>query len=80
MRIVLQRVSHASVSVGTSTADPDHVTAQLDTAWRYQGLGVRCYYFNAPIMFWLFGTIWLVLASLGALVLMHIFDTAPSRD
>jgi uncharacterized membrane protein len=72
--------SHGSISVGSSTADADHITAQLDTAWRYQGLGVRCYYFGVPIMFWLFGTLWLVLSSLGALVLMHIFDRPPSRS
>jgi uncharacterized membrane protein len=72
--------SHASVSVGASSADAEAITAQLDTAWRYQGLGVRCYYFGAPIMFWLFGAPWLALASLGAVALMHLFDRVPSRS
>jgi uncharacterized membrane protein len=77
----LRLFAHASISVSaTQTAAADHVTAQIDTAWRYQGLGVRCYYFAAPILFWLFGTLWLVLADLGALVLMQTFDRAPSRS
>lgn len=71
--------SHVGVSIGMSTADPDQITAQLDTAWRYQGLGVRCYYFCAPVMFWLFGTPWLMLASIAAVGLMRLFDRVPSR-
>jgi len=77
----LRLFAHASISISaTTTATAEHVTAQVDTAWRYQGLGVRCYYFAAPILFWLFGTLWLVLADLGALALMHAFDRAPSRS
>jgi uncharacterized membrane protein len=71
--------SHASVSVGAATADPEPIAAQLDTAWRYQGLGVRCYYFGAPVMFWLFGAPWLVIASIGAVALMQLFDRVPSK-
>jgi uncharacterized membrane protein len=71
--------SHASVSIGLASAEAEPITAQLDTAWRYQGLGVRCYYFGAPIMFWLFGVPWLMLASVGAVTLMQLFDRVPSR-
>jgi uncharacterized membrane protein len=71
--------SHASVSIGAGSAEAEPITAQLDTAWRYQGLGVRCYYFGAPIMFWLFGTPWLMLASVAAVALMQVFDRVPSR-
>lgn len=72
--------SHASVSIGAGSADAEPITAQLDTAWRYQGLGVRCYYFGAPVMFWLFGAPWLVLASIGAVALMQLFDRVPSHE
>lgn len=72
--------SHASVSIGAASADAESITAYLDTAWRYQGLGVRCYYFGAPIMFWLFGTPWLLLASVGAVALMQLFDRVPVRS
>ena len=72
--------SHASVSIGTTSSSPARVTAQIDGAWSYQGLGVRCYYFAAPLLFWLFGTHWLVAADLGVVVLMQIFDNAPARN
>lgn len=71
--------SHASVSIGAGGDDAEPITAQLDTAWRYQGLGVRCYYFGAPIMFWLFGTPWLMLASVAAVALMQLFDRVPAK-
>lgn len=71
--------SHASVSIGAGADDADPITAQLDTAWRYQGLGVRCYYFGAPIMFWLFGAPWLMLASVAAIALMQLFDRVPAK-
>ena len=71
--------SHASVSIGTKTSAPERVIAQIDSAWSYQGLGVRCYYFAAPLLCWLFGAHWLVIADLGALALMHAFDDAPAQ-
>ena len=71
--------SHASVSIGTKTSAPERVVAQIDSAWSYQGLGVRCYYFAAPLLCWLFGTHWLVVADLGVIALMHAFDNAPAR-
>jgi uncharacterized membrane protein len=67
--------AHASVSIGHKGSRPSIVVAQIDAAWSYQGLGVRCYYFAAPIVFWLFGAIWFVLAGLGSIAVMHHFDT-----
>jgi len=72
--------AHATVSVGSKTATVTQVTAQIDAAWSYQGFGVRCYYFAAPIVFWLFGTPWLVIADVGTLALMFAFDSAPARS
>ena len=71
--------AHASVSIGNKASQAAAVTAQIDAAWRFQGLGVRCYYFAAPILFWLFGAIWFVLAGLCAVTLMHRFDSTPLR-
>jgi uncharacterized membrane protein len=71
--------SHASISIGTKTSSPERVVAQIDNAWRYQGLGVRCYYFAAPLLCWVFGTHWLVIADAGAIALMYAFDNTPAR-
>jgi uncharacterized membrane protein len=72
--------AHASVTVGVKNATASQLASQIDAAWRYQGFGVRCYYFATPILFWQFGTPWLVIADLGALVLMHAFDSTPARS
>jgi uncharacterized membrane protein len=69
---------HASVRIGTQAAVAEQVADLIDAAWSYQGLGVRCYYFAVPILFWLFGALWLVLSGLGAIALMHRFDN-PAR-
>jgi uncharacterized membrane protein len=72
----LRLFSHASVRIGTKAATAEHVTDLVDAAWSYQGFGVRCYYFAVPVLLWLFGTPWLVLSGLGAVVLMHRIDNA----
>jgi uncharacterized membrane protein len=71
---------HASVRLGTSASDAEHLTSMIDAAWGYQGLGVRCYYFAVPALLWLFGTLWLVLSGFGMLVLMHRFDNPAARS
>lgn len=75
----IRMFAHASVSIGNKASQPDIVTGQIDTAWSYQGLGVRCYYFAAPILFWLFGPVWFVVAGVCAIAVMHAFDAAPLR-
>jgi len=78
----LRMFAHASVSIGNKASRPQAVAAQIDEAWSYQGMGVRCYYFAASFVFWLFGAIWFVLAALCSIAVMNHFDTAlrPVRD
>lgn len=66
--------SHASVSITTKSSVPERVGQQIDDAWGYQGLGVRCYHFAAPLLCWLFGAHWMLIADLGVLALMRAFD------
>lgn len=70
----IRLLAHGTISVSTRSANPKRATAQIDAAWRYQGLGVRCYYFVLPMLFWLFGPQWFVLGGIGAIVMMHRFD------
>jgi uncharacterized membrane protein len=76
----IRLLAHASIGIGTKAADAAHTTAQIDSAWHYQGLGVRCYYFAVPVMLWLFGPLWFVLAGTASIALMHRFDSAPTRE
>jgi uncharacterized membrane protein len=72
----LRMFAHASVSIGNKASRPQTVAAQIDEAWSYQHMGVRCYYFAASFVFWLFGAIWFVLAAMCSIAVMHHFDTA----
>lgn len=72
--------SHLGVTLGTKSASPALATEQVHAAWRYQGLGVRCYYFAVPVLFWLFGAPTFVLAGLCAIALMHVFDRGTARS
>lgn len=72
----LRLFAHASVSIGNKASRAQAVAAQIDEAWSYQGMGVRCYYFAASFVFWLFGAIWFVLAAMCSIAVMHHFDSA----
>ena len=66
--------AHASITIGVKSESPERITGQVDAGWSYQGLGIRCYYFATPILFWLFGALWFAFAGLGAIAVMHRFD------
>jgi uncharacterized membrane protein len=77
----IRLMSHVGVmiSVPTATVRPAFVAALLIQAGRYHTRGMRCYYFAAPLLFWLFGPLLLV-ASTGALVgALYFLDKSPAR-
>lgn len=56
---------------------PTYVARLLNRSGHYYSLGMRAYYLSVPLVFWLFGPLYMLAASLGlALVLYHI-DRAP---
>jgi uncharacterized membrane protein len=61
-------------------ATPARVTAVMNRAGRFYGIGMRAYYFTVPLLFWLFGPEFLLLmTALLVFVLFHL-DRAPKRD
>ena len=77
----IRLMSHVGVMicVPTATVRPAFVAALLIQAGRYHTRGMRCYYFAAPLLFWLFGPLLLV-ASTGALVgALYFLDKSPAR-
>lgn len=54
-----------------------HVAAHLNSAGKYYSIGMRCYYFCVPLVFWLFGPHLMLLATLGLLPLLYKHDRAP---
>lgn len=57
-----------------------HVEAQLNRAGIYYRIGMRAYYFTVPLLFWLFGPLWLLGATLAVVFFMFHLDRAPRHD
>jgi uncharacterized membrane protein len=49
----------------------------LNRSGKYYSLGMRAYYLSVPLVFWLFGPLYLVAASVGLVVVLYHVDRAP---
>jgi uncharacterized membrane protein len=77
----IRLMSHIGVmiSVPTTTVRPAFVAAMLIQAGRYHTRGMRCYYFAAPLLFWLFGPLLLVLSTCALVGALYYLDKSPAR-
>ncbi len=58
---------------------PQFVALQLNRAGHYHWMGMRSFYFAAPLVFWLFGPLYMVGASIAAVVILYHLDRAPTK-
>jgi uncharacterized membrane protein len=58
---------------------PAFVAAMLIQAGRYHTRGMRCYYFAAPLLFWLFGPLLLLLSTCALVGALYYLDKSPTR-
>ncbi len=61
-------------------AQPVHVAAQLNRAGRFYSIGTRAYYLLVPLLFWLFGPHFLIIATLLLVWVLFHLDRSPRRD
>ena len=66
--------------MGIACTQPQRVAAELNRAAIYFRLGMRSYFLTVPLLFWLFGPLWMMGAT-GLLIffLFHL-DRAPRKD
>jgi uncharacterized membrane protein len=62
---------------GSSGPTPSYVALLLNRSGRYYSLGMRAYYLSVPLVFWLFGPLYLVAASIGLVIVLYYVDRAP---
>lgn len=62
------------------TSHTHHVVAQLNRAGTYYRIGTRAYYFTVPLLFWLFGPLFLLGATALLIFFLYHLDRAPRRD
>lgn len=56
---------------------PSHVAIHLNRAGKFYSIGMRAYYFAVPLVFWLFGPHFMLLATIGLVVVLYHIDRAP---
>lgn len=56
---------------------PRYVAFHLNRAGRFHTIGMRAYYYSVPLLFWLFGPWFMLLATAGMVLLMYRMDHAP---
>lgn len=59
---------------------PAKVALHLNRASAYYGIGMRTYYFSVPLVLWLFGPVWMLIATIGLLVILRHLDHLPQQD
>ena len=64
------------VSLAHKPVSPQHVAAYLNRAGGYHSLGMRAYYFAVPLVFWLFGPHFMVLATVVLVPILFTIDRA----
>lgn len=70
----------ADLSGKTHGVTPAAVAFHLNREASYYGIGMRTYYFSVPILLWLFGSIWMVIATFGVLMVLYHLDHLPQQD
>ena len=56
---------------------PAHVATHLNRAGNFYSIGMRAYYFLVPLVFWLFGPHFMLVATLGLLATLYRIDRSP---
>ena len=56
---------------------PDHVAEHLNRAGSYYSIGMRAFYLIIPLVFWLFGPHFMLLATIALIVVLYRIDRAP---
>ena len=68
------------LSKGSEAVQIRQVGAQFNRAGIYYRIGMRAYYFTVPLLFWLFGPLWLLGATMAMVFFMFHLDRAPRHD
>ncbi|MCG6865364.1 MAG: DUF599 domain-containing protein [Thiogranum sp.] len=57
--------------------NPKNVAIHLNRAGYYYSLGMRAYYYSVPLVFWLFGPLFMLAATLVLIAVLYHVDRAP---
>lgn len=78
--MAVRLANHVGFMINVGTADvppalsPEAVARRLNRAGNHFAIGLRAFFFAVPLVFWLFGPAFLVLATLGLVAALHHLD------
>lgn len=58
---------------------PDRVAQRLNHASVFYRIGMRAFFLTVPLVFWLFGPLFLIVATMGLVVVFYFLDRSPDR-
>lgn len=65
------------LSAERKALSPRHVAVHLNRAGHFYSVGMRAYYFLVPLVFWLFGPHFMLLATAALIYVLYLLDRAP---
>lgn len=65
------------IALNHKAISPRHVAIHLNRAGRFYHIGMRAYYYSVPIVFWLFGPHFMLIATIALLMVLYRIDRAP---
>ncbi len=65
---------------GNHGVTPVKVALHLNRAAAYYGIGMRTYYFSVPLVLWLFGPVWMLISTIGLLMVLKHLDHLPQQE
>jgi uncharacterized membrane protein len=68
---------NAPQSADLVAADPAHVSAHLNRAGLFYSIGMRAYYYTVPLLFWLFGPLFMLAGTVALVVSLYYLDRMP---
>jgi uncharacterized membrane protein len=63
--------------LGIAALSPLQVAAFLNRAGNFYSYGTRAFYYCVPLVFWIFGPQFMVIATVVLIPCLYVFDTAP---
>ena len=65
---------------GSHGITPVKVALHLNRASSYYGIGMRTYYLSVPLVLWLFGPVWMLIATILLLLILRHLDHLPQQE
>lgn len=82
--MVIRLLNHIVFMVNLQKTDaqgvlaPQHIAQRLNQAGTYYTVGMRALFMTVPLVFWLFGALFLIASTVGLVVMLYRIDRSPS--